>query len=89
MLVIGLALAIAFFIVMRRRIGPGTALPSGAFNIGCGLFAVAPAVLIKVGVIAQTTASVSLAFCYFLVFVIGAMLVDSRAIRLKHDQRGR
>jgi uncharacterized protein YneF (UPF0154 family) len=86
LLIVGLILAIWFFISARKRISRGTPIPSGIFNIGSGLLAVSPAVLIKLGVIEQTAIAVLLAILYFLVFIIGAMLVDAKAIRMKHNQ---
>jgi hypothetical protein len=84
LLFLGLVVGVWLLIYTGKKVRRCGKVLYAIFNIGFALLAVTPAILIKLGMVSQTATTVSLAIVYFLVFVIGAMRVDSRKIRDDH-----
>ena len=82
--VIALAIYLVFGVAILRRsskrIDEGV-LPNRWFLILVGVAAATPVIAINGGVVSQTASTVTLAILSSLVFVIGGMIVDSKAMR--------
>ncbi|ORE89443.1 hypothetical protein ATO7_06170 [Oceanococcus atlanticus] len=79
---LGLLGAVWYFARRRSHLQREDQRPSGVFGIVCGLMSVFPLVLMKLNLIAQTTTTMMLGILYFLVFILGSMLVYSKANRI-------
>lgn len=88
LLILGLIVGVIILRYIRQHVISATTFPGGPFSFIWGIVGVLPAILITLGIIDKTTSTVLISIIYFFVFIIGAMLVDSKGERKDRKDKG-
>lgn len=85
----GLLLGVIVLCYLWRRVRQGKRYHTGVISICSGFASALPWVLMKLGAIEETGATVAIAFVYFFVFIIGPMRINSILNRRQYSELGR
>ena len=82
---VGLLVYVGLLMLALRKVSHDERFPVGGIIFVGGIIAALPTILIKVGVVEQTSGAVLIAFLYFFVLMMGSVTLSTKAN--KRDQR--